>query len=133
MRTKIGDHKFGFKNPRMARLLPFWQAVFNELDIRPSYVIAIRNPKSVAQSLQKRDGFDFEKSYYLWLEHVLPAILETGGATRVVVDFDLLMADPSSQLKRMAKALGLPFDPDSPRIQEVCQRVPGSQSAARPV
>ena len=67
MRTKIGDQTFGFKNPRMARLLPFWQAVFNELDISPSYVIAIRNPKGVAQSLQKRAGFDFEKSYYLWL------------------------------------------------------------------
>ena len=133
MRTKIGDQTFGFKNPRMARLLPFWQAVFNELDISPSYVIAIRNPKSVAQSLQKRDGFDFEKSYYLWLEHVLPAILETAGATRVVVDFDLLMADPSGQLKRMAKALGLPFDPDSPRIQGVRQRVLGPQSATRPV
>ena len=59
----------------------------------------------MAQSLQKRDGFDFEKSYYLWLEHVLPTILETRGATRVVVDFDLLMADPSGQLQRMAKAL----------------------------
>ena len=118
MRTKIGDQTFGFKNPRMARLLPFWQVVFNELDIRPSYVIAIRNPKSVAQSLQTRDGFDFEKSYYLWLEHVLPAILETGEATRVIVDFDLLMADPNTQLRRMAKALGLPFDPDSPRIKE---------------
>ena len=118
MRTKIGDQTFGFKNPRMARLLPFWQAVFKELDIRPFYVIAIRNPKSVAQSLQKRDGFDFEKGYYLWLEHVLPTILETGGATRIVVDFDLLMADPSGQLKRLAKSLGLPFDPDSPRIQE---------------
>ncbi len=118
MRTKIGDQTFGLKNPRIGRLLPFWQAVFDELDIKPSYVIAIRNPKSVAQSLQKRDGFDFEKSYYLWLEHVLPTILETGGATRVVVDFDLLMADPSGQLERMAKALGLPFDPDSPRVQE---------------
>jgi len=46
MRTKIGDQTFGFKNPRMARLLPFWQAVFKELDIRPFYVIAIRNPKA---------------------------------------------------------------------------------------
>ncbi len=118
MRTKIGDRTFGFKNPRTAPLLPFWQTVFNELDISPSYVIAIRNPKGVAQSIQKRTGFDFEKSYYLWLEHVLPAILETAGAPRIVIDFDLLMANPSGQLQRMAKALGLPFDPDAPSIQE---------------
>jgi hypothetical protein len=63
---------------------------------------AIRQSKKRgAQSLQRREmDFDFEKGYYLWLEHVLPTILETGGATRIVVDFDLLMADPSGQLKR---------------------------------
>ena len=118
MRTRIGEQPFGMKDPRIGRLLPFWHAVFNSLNVSPSYLIAIRHSMSVARSLKKRDGFDHEKSYYLWIEHIIPTMLETVGANRVVVDFDLLMADPQAQLKRVAQALDLPFNSDSSKLKE---------------
>lgn len=118
LRAKMGDQIFGFKDPRITRLLPFWQAVFNHLNVSPSYVIAVRHPMSVMQSLQRRDGFDKEKSYYLWLEHVLPTIFETADYDRVFVDFDLLMADPKAQLRRIAQALDLPFSASSSGVKE---------------
>jgi hypothetical protein len=118
MRSKMGGQPFGLKDPRMAQLLPFWRAVFNLLNVSVAYVIAVRHPMSVMRSLQTRDGFDNEKAYYLWLEYVLPTILETVGAGRIVVDFDLLMADPQAQLKRMAHALGLPFNSGSSGVKE---------------
>jgi hypothetical protein len=118
MRSKMGGQPFGLKDPRMAQLLPFWRAVFNLLNVSVAYVIAVRHPMSVMRSLQTRDGFDDEKAYYLWLEYVLPTILETVGAGRIVVDFDLLMADPQAQLKRMAHALGLPFNSGSSGVKE---------------
>jgi hypothetical protein len=113
LRQKKNDKPFGLKDPRINRLLPFWQAVFKHLNLIPSYVIATRHPTSVMRSLKVRDGFDDEKSYYLWLEHVLPAILETEGSKRVVVDFDLLLANPHAQLQRVAKSLDLPFEINS--------------------
>ena len=100
---------FGMKDPRMARLLPFWQAVFRELAIPVGYVLAVRNPLSVAQSLAKRDQFDPVKSYYLWLEHMIPAVLHTQHCQRVVVDYDCLVENPAAQLQRIAQAMELPF------------------------
>jgi len=116
--TKVGNQPFGLKDPRIARLLPFWQSVMAHLNIELSYVIVVRNPKSVTESLQKRDGINVEKGYYLWLEHALPSILETTNANRVVVDFDLLMANPKAQLERIAKAINLPFNPNAQDFEE---------------
>jgi len=118
IRAKMGEQPLGLKNPSFLKLLPFWHEVFNVLDVKPSYVIAFRHPKSVAESLNKRDGFDHVKGYFLWLEHVIPSISETVGYDRIVVDFDLLMADPVAQLQRMSKALSLPFDPESSVVKE---------------
>lgn len=118
LRSKIGTKPFGLKDPKIARLLPFWHVVFNHLNLTVSYVVSLRHPKSVVQSLQTRDGFDCEKGYYLWLEHVLPAMLQTVGADKLVVDYDLLMADPHKQIKRMAQALDLPYNSASSDVTE---------------
>src|ERR1700730_10621724 len=46
---------FGFKDPRIAKLLPFWQHVFSRCRFRVSYLLVVRNPLSVAKSLEARD------------------------------------------------------------------------------
>lgn len=100
----------GIKDPRFCRLLPFWDKVLKSLEIEVSYIISIRNPLSVAHSLQKRDGFDFEKSFYLWLSYIIPSIIDSANHQRVVVDYDLMMEQPEKQLGRISKALDLPFN-----------------------
>jgi len=112
---------FGLKDPRMARLLPFWQEVFSDLKADVGYVIACRHPASVARSLQKRDGFDLEKGYWLWLEHNLHCLRNTKGQARIVVDYDWLMDDPARQIGRMAACLDLKFDPDGPAFASYAQ------------
>jgi lipopolysaccharide biosynthesis protein len=109
---------FGLKDPRIARLLPFWKSVFDHMGAQASYVIAVRHPLSVARSLNRRDGFSVEKSGYLWLGHVVPAMLDSEVGRRVVVDFDLLMERPKQQLSRIAEVLGLPFGETSPEVAE---------------
>jgi len=108
MRIKMRDRKsFGLKDPRLARLLPFWKSVFQKLDLVPRYVIAVRNPLSVAKSLESRNQISTEKSCYLWLEHVVSSILETRGSKRLVVDYDRLLDKPQEELERIAKTLHL--------------------------
>ena len=119
LRSRLRDiDHFGLKDPRMCRLLPFWQRVFEHLQIRVFYVIAARNPLSVAKSLEARDRIPAEKSHYLWLQHVLPSVLLTQGARRVLVDYDLLMDNPQQQIARMAMALGLDCKLDPIRLAE---------------
>ncbi|MCI0551346.1 MAG: glycosyl transferase, partial [Anaerolineae bacterium] len=73
LRQKTADTNiYGIKDPRIARLLPFWQSVFDHLRLEVGYVIAVRNPLSVAHSMKARmKWLEPEKSYYLWLEHMV--------------------------------------------------------------
>lgn len=98
------------KDPRTCRLLPFWQRVFSHLQLRVDYVIAVRNPLSVAQSLQRRNGIFERKSHWLWLQHYVAAVTATEGCKRLFVDYDALLAQPEQQLRRLADAFGLQGD-----------------------
>lgn len=119
IRSKINNVQcFGLKDPRIARLLPFWVSVFEHLKVKVSYIIAFRNPMSVARSLQKRDGFDLEKGYLLWAEHMLGSLRNTQGRERLVVEYDRLMADPGKELRRIADACHLKFDSTSQEFVE---------------
>lgn len=110
IREKVADTPtFGFKDPRVAKLLPFWKEVFAHCGFDVRYVIAIRNPLSVVKSLAKRDSFDFEKSYLLWLGHVLSSLSVVEESKHVLVDYDRLMNAPEEELKRIAQYLDLPI------------------------
>lgn len=101
---------FGLKDPRVAKLLPFWQLVFSHCEFAVSYVLAIRNPLSVVQSLARRDGFPKEKSYMLWLGHVLNSLLLTPDRSRVLIDYDSFLNSPKAKLNAMAEQLDLKLD-----------------------
>jgi hypothetical protein len=112
LRSKISgsdDKLFGFKDPRMARLLPFWKKVFQGEPYQVSYLLPYRNPLSVSQSLKNRDGFELTKSYLLWLLHVIPCLAETGGSQRVVVNYDDLLDDTVGTVSRISNEFELPI------------------------
>lgn len=111
LRAKMDDSPlFGFKDPRVVKLLPFWKRVFEHCQLEVSYILAIRHPASVAKSLEERDDFDVEKSYLLWLVHVLNSLVGSEGQNRIVVDYDCLMQSPARELERVAKFFDLEMD-----------------------
>ena len=95
-RTFTSTPLWGFKDPRTIRVLPFWQRVLRECEVDDSYVIAIRNPRSVAASLFARQAMDADAAYRLWLVHMVPFFNDIIGKPFVVVDYDLLMRDDSA-------------------------------------
>ncbi len=101
---------YGFKDPRIPMLLPFWQEVFRGCELNVAYVLSLRNPISVAQSLAKRDGFSAEKSQLLWLRSVLSSLSVTNDSDCIVVDYDLWMKSTGAEINRVAKALNLVVD-----------------------
>ena len=112
LRSKVaGTQVFGFKDPRIAKLLLFWKEVFSHCQFDANYILAVRHPLSVARSLAKRDGFDVEKGYLLWLGHVVTTLKGSAGDKWLLVDYDLLMQSPDHELGRIAKRLDLTIDP----------------------
>lgn len=110
-RRRFGQYPlWGYKYGRTLRMLPFWEDVYRALDLDVQYVVAVRNPLSVAKSrgkLDPRRGTQ-EKSDLEWLVNVVPYFGEVRKRPFVVVDYDHIMADPGAELERLATALGLP-------------------------
>jgi hypothetical protein len=109
---------WGFKDPRTCRLLPLWKQIFAELELEPLYVLAVRDPAVVADSLLKRDGLDPLHAELIWLLHNLDAIRDAGQDLRIVVEYDRWFTAPREQALAVAKALDLPWPADDSDLIE---------------
>lgn len=110
LKSKLVENSiFGFKDPRVTILLPFWQSVFKELDLDDSYVFAVRNPLNIAESLLKRNAILLENSMLLWYKHIYSGLMHTQDKQRVFVNYDYMLDNPNIQLERVSKALSLPL------------------------
>jgi len=109
LQAKLNSHRvFGFKDPRNSLLLPFWKRAFAQLHVRVGYVLAVRNPLSVIESLARRDRFDFKKSAQLWLMHSVHMMENTSSEKeRAIVDYDILMETPAEVLRGVGRSLAL--------------------------
>jgi hypothetical protein len=105
---------WGFKDPRTVRLLPFWRPVFQHLGVDDTYVVAVRNPLSVASSLLQRQGMTPVISHMLWLVYLVPYLSEIANRPFVVADYDFLMNDPKGQLERIGRRLDIPLHAANP-------------------
>lgn len=103
----------GLKDPRMCRLMPLWLSIFRTLDIEPHFVLVLRHPWEVAESLAERDGIDHPKSYLLWLEHVVQAEIATRSHKRSFVRYEEMVDDPVATLGELREQLGGNLQPPS--------------------
>lgn len=107
LRQKVSLYKpFGFKDPRIAKLISFWTRVFEAGAFRVKYVLIIRNPLSIAQSLEKRDNIDHGFATLLWTEHILACLSHVNPKEIILIDYDQLMSDAGHELTRIANWLG---------------------------
>jgi len=114
VRERFGTVKlWGFKDPRVTRLISFWCKVLDMVGCQPVLVASNRHPLSVAASLAKRDQMPRGQALALWIIHqsiVLETLSQQGG---LVVDYDLLLENPGLQLHRLSHFLAIPVSPGS--------------------
>lgn len=95
-----GQPLWGWKDPRTSQLVPFWNHVLNDAGVRPRYVIAVRHPQSVAQSLWKRDAFPKSMALGIWLASTLGSMKSSEGYERSVVIYEEFLETPVEALRR---------------------------------
>lgn len=101
---------FGFKDPRVSKLLKFWKLVFARINCEVQYVLCLRHPLSVANSLLKRNKSPIKKGYLLWLSYNLSIVTESQDLRLIALDYDELMDSPLSHIQNLAVQLGLSVD-----------------------
>lgn len=118
-----GDaRRFVIKNPRMARLVPFWVPVFRAASARPCFVHPVRNPIEVARSLACRDGFKQTRSLLMWIDHTLAVLQAAHDAPAAFVDFDSLLARPSVSVEGVLRRLGVSLSDEARQALDAAVR-----------
>lgn len=92
-----------WKDPRTCVLLPFWSAV---LERRAAYVLVVRHPLEVSDSLARRSGCTQLLSFALWERYTRQAMLGAAGRPLMVCTYDQVLADPVAWCERLAAFLG---------------------------
>lgn len=109
-----GSEVIVLKDPRISVLTKFWDRALLQAGYSSHYVIMVRNPLEVAESLRERDAFPREKSLLLWCGYMIAAERDTRGRERLFVSYDQLVDDWRSIRKRMEESAGMPFPRDTP-------------------
>lgn len=99
------------KDPRMCWLLPLWKDIFSTLGIVPGYILSVRHPLEVAQSLMRRDGLAVKRSILLYASYLLEAERETRGLPRAVVEYTSLLDNWRSVLQTIESELCITLPP----------------------
>ncbi|WP_174583571.1 sulfotransferase family protein, partial [Candidatus Methylacidithermus pantelleriae] len=97
------------KDPRTCRLLPLWTSVWAELGVDPRFIVMIRHPEEVAQSLAARDGMELKQGRALWCVYTGESLERTQGSRRVILTYEKLLADPVGELQNLENRLGFSF------------------------
>lgn len=100
---------FVLKDPRICRMVPFWQEVIERFGADARAIIPLRSPAEVAASLQQRNGFALPKGHILWLRHVLDAEHATRGRPRVFVAYTDLLDDWRSVTSAISERLAIRY------------------------
>jgi hypothetical protein len=111
------SHIILVKDPRLNPFFTLFSDILTSRGYTLRFVLIVRNPLEVAVSLEKRDGFTFEKSILLWLYHNLEAEFQTRPFRRVVAPYAGLVSDPVHTSRRVVDSLRIrtPFPVDDRR------------------
>ncbi|POZ52589.1 sulfotransferase family protein [Methylovulum psychrotolerans] len=107
---------FAIKDPRMCRFIPLWLDVLKTLKVQVKVVIPYRHPVEVAKSLEKRDLFLWEKTFLVWLRHILAAEFHTRGLKRCFVNYSDLLQEPGQTMARISKQCAIAWPNSSPEV-----------------
>ncbi|MDP1679445.1 MAG: glycosyltransferase [Candidatus Nitrotoga sp.] len=110
--AEYGDAKtIIIKDPRIGLLAPLWHRALLAAGYRPVYVVPVRHPLEVAQSLHARGDMTIGRGLSLWQAYMARIETFTDGQTDVVhVRFSDLLADWRQLVRRIGDRLDLQLD-----------------------
>jgi hypothetical protein len=112
----------GFKDPRVARLVPLWDQICAELRLTPRYVFCVRHPAQVIRSLVKRDGIGADDAAYRWMVYNTDAVRALGERKLCIVPYDAWFVEKTLAMSRLASFLGLEESLDNAILKDLMIR-----------
>jgi hypothetical protein len=95
------------KDPRLSRLLPLWQPIWEEFDLQPRIIRLLRHPQEVAASLVRRDGLGPSHALALWIRYTLDAEQHSQSLLRSLVLYPDLLENWRHVFARISQDLNI--------------------------
>lgn len=99
---------WGFKDPRTALFLSMWNKIFNRSKVVPIYLLAVRDPASVVNSMKFQYSYAEEVVELFWLHKNCEALLRT-GANCFIVHFEEWFVNAEEVIRGLLEFTGLKF------------------------
>lgn len=100
------------KEPRLGILLPFWLEVLEKAGFEVRAVCTVRDPLSVARSLQARDGFSITQGAMLYASNWLAMLHHLEKIPHAFLSFDAVFQEARRVLEHLARQFGIPLPQD---------------------
>ncbi len=113
-----GHSVWGWKDPRTSLLLPFYERVFERLEIRPAYLLPMRHPFEVAKGVFERQLLPIEEGIGCWIDYMLAILTQADLHRLFLTSYEAFLEDPRAVLERIVQRLGLSL-PDQTSWEEV--------------
>jgi hypothetical protein len=111
------------KDPRFCKLLIGLKPWLESRLIETSFIIPIRHPLEVSNSLLQAEGVDLYKALRLWIDSTFMTEQATRGRKRKFIIFDILIQDPTNALVTCLKLVKSPFAPETTASLADCRSV----------
>jgi hypothetical protein len=114
------------KDPQFALTLPFWEPLLSNV----VFMVVVRDPLAIAQSLSKRDGVPLTAALLLWQRHMhcILRFLSFGSRRSLLVDYERLVSQPAASCAAIATFLQQECGP----AEKGMDAVPAMAAAVRP-
>lgn len=100
---------WGFKEPRTTLLLELWIEIFEEMKIEPIFILSVRNPAAVIQSLKYSAKSESDISEFLWLFRTCLALKNT-DFNCYIVHYEDLINKNINVISHLINHIGLDFE-----------------------
>ncbi|OPH53092.1 hypothetical protein BC351_31940 [Paenibacillus ferrarius] len=98
---------WGFKDPRTCILIPLWNEIYEVLEMEVSYIIILRNPLDIANSLNKRNDINKQYGIALWYYYMINIMEYTRGCNKLVLHYDSILEETINSARIIASYTGL--------------------------
>ncbi len=102
----LKSEKCVVKDPRISILMPFWEYIFNKINIKYNYVLALRNPLEVSNSFVSRKNGSIDEGLKVWT-YYNALILKNLFKQTLVVNYKDLLNETSRVMNDLCEFLSI--------------------------
>jgi hypothetical protein len=124
LRQQLAERvNFGFKDPRVALMLPVWNEIVAELEVEPVFIYCVRAPAQAARSLASRDNMETSDAEYRWVVYNMRAIAGFGSRPVCIIPYEGWFESRDTTLVRLLRHVALQWTADDPEVQTLTDEI----------